>query len=64
MRRTIFGTFTEQDELSEEEKSVLYIKESAEKVGIECEFNKTAISFPFIASEIKAYRDIVELKGE
>ena len=56
-RRTVYGTWTNEKELDENEKAMLYIKESAESVGINVEYGKTAFNIPFMAEVMRRLRD-------
>ena len=56
MRKTIYGTLTDNDELNENEKALLYIKESAESVGIEVT-DGTAFNVVFMAEIMRRLRE-------
>lgn len=52
LRKTNYGVWVYDDgTLNENEKALLYIKESAESVGIEIVPNKTAFDIPFMANK-------------
>lgn len=55
-RTTLFGTLTHDEELNEDEKAMLYIKECAESVGLEVIEDKTAFSINFMAEIMKRLR--------
>jgi len=55
-RRTIYGTLTQNDELNENEKAMLYIKECAESVGLKVIEGKTAFSITFMAEIMRRLR--------
>lgn len=57
MRKTMYGTLTNEEELNENEKAMLYIKETAESVGINVEYGKTAFDILFIAEVMRRLRE-------
>ena len=59
LRKNLFGMLTNSEELDNNEKAMLYIKESAESVGIEVT-EKTAFSIPFVAEVMRALREGVK----
>ena len=56
IRITLFGTLTHDEELNEDEKAMLYIKECAESVGLEVIEGETAFSINFMAEIMKRLR--------
>ena len=58
IRTTLYGTLTQDEELNENEKAILYIKECAELVGLEVIEGKTAFSITFMAEIMKRLRGI------
>lgn len=56
IRTTLFGTLTHDEELNEDEKAMLYIKECAESVGLEVIESETAFSINFMAEIMKRLR--------
>ena len=56
IRTTLFGTLTHDEELNEDEKAMLYIKECAESVGLEVIEGETAFSINFMAEIMKRLR--------
>lgn len=57
LRRTIFGTYTHNEELDDNEKAMFYIKETAESVGINVEYGKTAFDIQFMAEVMRRLRE-------
>lgn len=55
-RKTLYGTLTHDEVMNENEKSLLYIKECAEYVGIEVIDGKTAFSISFMAEVMRKLR--------
>lgn len=55
-RTTLYGTLTHDEELNEDEKAMLYIKECAELVGLEVIEDETAFNINFIAKIMKRLR--------
>ena len=58
MRKTLYGTLTYDDELNENEKAMLYIKECAELVGIEVIEGETRFTIQFMAEIMRRLRNI------
>ncbi len=67
MRKSNYGTLTNNEELNENEIALNYIIKCAREVGIEVEYGKTAISIPFIANVMKTIKgediDLQESEG-
>ena len=63
MRRTIYGAWTGSDTLTENEKSVAYVVESAEILGIPVN-ETTPLDFTFIANVLRLYREKLGLEKE
>lgn len=63
MRRTIYGAWTDNDELTETEKSFAYVVESAEILGIPVN-ETTPLDFIFIANVFRLYREKLGLEKE
>ena len=58
LRKTNYGAWVYDDgTLNENEKALLYIKESAESVGIEIIPDKTAFDIPFMAEVMRRLRN-------
>lgn len=57
IRKTLYGTLTQDEELNENEKAMLYIKECAELVGLEVIESETAFSITFMAEIMKRLRE-------
>ena len=55
-RKTLYGTLAQDEELNENEKAMLYIKECAELVGLEVIEGKTAFSIIFMAEIMRRLR--------
>lgn len=65
IRTTLFGTLTHDEELNEDEKAMLYIKECAESVGLEVVEGETAFSINFMAEIMKRLRkELNNYRGE
>ena len=56
LRKNLFGMLTNSEELDDNEKAMLYIKECAESVGIEVT-EDTAFTIQFMAKIMKALRE-------
>ena len=59
MRKTLYGTLTQDEELNENEKAMLYIKECATSVGLNVIEGETAFSIIFMAEIMKRLREKV-----
>ena len=57
MRKTLYGALTQDEELNENEKAMLYIKECAELARLEVIEGKTAIDIQFMAGVMKRLRE-------
>ena len=56
IRKTLYGTLTQDEEFNENEKALLYMKECAKLVGLEVIEGKTAFDVIFIAEIMKRLR--------
>ena len=56
LRRTLYGTWTDLDELDENEKALLYIEDCARHTGIEVT-ETTIFNVQFMAKVMKALRE-------
>ena len=59
MRKTLYGTLTQDEELNENEKAMLYIKECATLVGLNVVEGETAFSIIFMAEIMRRLREKV-----
>lgn len=58
LRRTNYGALVDDDgSMNENEKAMLYIKESAESVGINVEYGKTAFDIQFMEKIMRRLRE-------